>query len=183
LSYSLSFTGIIQIVVKYFVEVDNSMSSTERLYQYTTSLAQEAPLEGTPVRKTWPEFGAIKYEAVQMRYRPELPLVIDDFSLEIAGGERIGIVGRTGAGKSTILSTLFRLTEISGECITINDINIRQLGLHRTPPYFGVQFARISILSTSTPTLSYGTFYGRLISTQIPVLHLKRRLRKRAATR
>ncbi|KAH8797969.1 multidrug resistance-associated protein [Xylogone sp. PMI_703] len=130
LSYSLSLTGIIQIVIRYFVEVDNSMSSTERLYQYTTSLVQEGPLEGAPVRATWPERGAIRYEAVQMRYRPELPLVIDGFSLQIAGGERIGIVGRTGAGKSTIMSTLFRLTEISGGRITIDDVDISQIGIH-----------------------------------------------------
>jgi ATP-binding cassette subfamily C (CFTR/MRP) protein 1 len=131
LSYSLSVAGIIQITVKYLAEVDNSMCSTERLYQYTSSLAQEAALECEPrVRQSWPERGEIVYEAVQMRYRPELPLVVDDFSLHIHAGERIGVVGRTGAGKSTILSTLFRLTELAGGRILIDGVDIGRIGLH-----------------------------------------------------
>lgn len=130
LTYSMMMVGMMQTVVKYLIEVNNSMSNTERLLQYTNSLEQEAPLEGAPVRSTWPENGAIEYDAVKMRYRPGLPLVIDGFSLQIAGGERVGIVGRTGAGKSTILSTLFRLTEISGGRITIDGVDIRQVGLH-----------------------------------------------------
>ena len=131
LTYSISMVGMMQVVVKYLIEVNNSMANTERLFQYTNSLDQEAPLEGAHVRSTWPEHGAIEYQAVQMRYRPDLPLVIDGFTLRISGGERIGIVGRTGAGKSTILSTLFRLTDISGGCITIDGLDISQIGLHR----------------------------------------------------
>ncbi|KAI0471542.1 P-loop containing nucleoside triphosphate hydrolase protein [Xylariaceae sp. FL0804] len=131
LTYSMGMVGTLQTVVKYFIELNNSMSNTERLFQYTNSLDQEAPLEAAPLRPTWPEHGAIEYNAVQMRYRPGLPLVIDGFSLNIAGGERIGIVGRTGAGKSTILSTLFRLTEISGGFIKIDGVDISQIGLHR----------------------------------------------------
>ncbi|KAK4235854.1 P-loop containing nucleoside triphosphate hydrolase protein [Achaetomium macrosporum] len=131
LSYSLSVAGIIQITVKYLAEVDSSMCSTERLYQYTSSLTQEAPLECEPrVRQSWPERGEIVYEAVQIRYSPELPLVIDNFSLHIHAGERIGIVGRTGAGKSTILSTLFRLTELTGGRILIDGVDISRIGLH-----------------------------------------------------
>lgn len=154
LSYSLSAVAIIQITVKYLAEVDNSMSSTERLHQYTTSVAQEAPLECAPVRATWPEHGAIKYEAVQMRYRPGLPLVIDNFSLQINGGERIGIVGRTGAGKSTILSTLFRLTELSGGCITVDGVDISQIGLHQLR-------SRLAIIPQD-PTLFRGTIRSNL---------------------
>lgn len=123
--------GTIQTVVKYLVEINNSMSNMERLYKYTNSLDQEAPLDGAPVRPTWPEHGTIQYEAVKMRYREDLPLVIDGFSLQISGGEKIGIVGRTGAGKSTILSTLFRLTEISSGSITIDGVDISKIGLHR----------------------------------------------------
>lgn len=131
LTYSMAMVGTMQTVVKYLVEINNSMSNMERLYKYTNSLDQEAPLDGAPVRPTWPEHGAIQYEAVKMRYREDLPLVIDGFSLQISGGEKIGIVGRTGAGKSTILSTLFRLTEISGGSITIDGVDISKIGLHR----------------------------------------------------
>ena len=131
LSYSLSLVGIIQMGIKYLVQVDNSMTSTERLHQYATSTAQEAALESAAniIKPTWPEQGAVRYENVQMRYRPELPLVIDGFNLDIRGGERLGVVGRTGAGKSTILSTLFRLTELSGGRIVIDGVDIRDVGL------------------------------------------------------
>ncbi len=150
LSYSLSVAGIIQITVKYLAEVDNSMCSTEHLYQYTSSLTQEAPLVCEPrVRPSWPEHGEIIYEAVQMRYRPELPLVVDNFSLQIRAGGRIGIVGRTGAGKSTVLSTLFRLTELVGGRIMIDGVDISRVGLHELR-------AQLAIIPQD-PTLFRGT--------------------------
>ncbi|KAF5633604.1 ATP-binding protein transporter YOR1 [Fusarium sp. NRRL 52700] len=131
LTYSMSMVGMMQVVVKYLIEIDNSMPNTERLFQYTNSLRQEVPLNGASVRPSWPEHGAIEYKAIQMRYRPGLPLVVDNFCLRTAGGERLGIVGHTSAGKSTILSTLFKLTEISGGHMTIDGIDIGQIGLHR----------------------------------------------------
>ncbi|KAF5576063.1 ABC transporter [Fusarium pseudoanthophilum] len=154
LTYSMSMVGMMQVVVKYLIEVNNSMSNTERLFQYTNSLQQEAPLDGASVRPSWPEHGAIEYEAVQMRYRPGLQLVVDDFCLRIAGGERLGIVGRTGAGKSTILSTLFRLTEISGGRITIDGIDIGHIGLHRLR-------SALAIIPQD-PTLFQGTIRSNL---------------------
>ncbi|KAG7102794.1 Oligomycin resistance ATP-dependent permease YOR1 like protein [Verticillium longisporum] len=157
LSYSLSLVGIIQITVRYFADVDNSMSSTERLHQYTSSLAREASLEedaALRLRSSWPESGEIVFESVQMRYRPELPLVLDNFSLTIRGGERIGIVGRTGAGKSTILSTLFRLTELSGGRIMIDGVDIAQVGLHSLR-------SRLAIIPQD-PTLFRGTIRSNL---------------------
>ncbi|KAG7121601.1 Multidrug resistance-associated protein 1 like [Verticillium longisporum] len=157
LSYSLSLVGIIQITVRYFADVDNSMSSTERLHQYTSSLAREASLEEDAafrLRSSWPESGEIVFESVQMRYRPELPLVLDNFSLTIRGGERIGIVGRTGAGKSTILSTLFRLTELSGGRIMIDGVDIAQVGLHSLR-------SRLAIIPQD-PTLFRGTIRSNL---------------------
>ncbi|KAM0271868.1 hypothetical protein ACHAQH_008953 [Verticillium albo-atrum] len=157
LSYSLSLVGIIQITVRYFADVDNSMSSTERLYQYTSSLAHEASLEdddASPVRPQWPESGEVQFESVQMRYRPELPLVLDQFSLHIRGGERIGIVGRTGAGKSTILSTLFRLTELSSGRILIDGVDISKIGLHSLR-------SRLAIIPQD-PTLFRGTIRSNL---------------------
>nr|RBQ85865.1 hypothetical protein FVER53263_03149 [Fusarium verticillioides] len=154
LTYSMSMVGMMQVVVKYLIEVNNSMSNTERLFQYTNSLHQEASLDGASVRPSWPEHGAIEYEAVQMRYRPGLPLVVDNFCLRIAGGERLGIVGRTGAGKSTILSTLFRLTEISGGRITIDGVDIGQIGLHRLR-------SALAIIPQD-PTLFQGTIRSNL---------------------
>ncbi|KAH7016373.1 P-loop containing nucleoside triphosphate hydrolase protein [Microdochium trichocladiopsis] len=149
LTYSIAMVGIMQTVVKYLIELNNATSNTERLLEYTNSLEQEAPLDGEPVRPSWPEHGAIEYKDVQMRYRPGLPLVIDGFSLQIRAGERIGIIGRTGARKSTILSTLFRLTEIAGGSITIDGLDISKLGLH--------QLRSSLAIIPQDPTLFHGT--------------------------
>ena len=109
------------------------------------------------VRKTWPEHGEIIFSNVEMRYRyvvlvaihPDalsrmlwesrcrltmyrdgLPLVLKGLDMHVAAGERIGVVGRTGAGKSSIMSTLFRLVELSGGSITIDGVDISTIGLH-----------------------------------------------------
>jgi len=106
------------------------MNSTERLHYYGTYLEEEAPLHTIELRPTWPEQGEILFNKVEMRYRENLPLVLKGFSMNVAGGERIGIVGRTGAGKSSIMSTLFRLVELSSGSITIDGIDISKIGLH-----------------------------------------------------
>ncbi|KAI9739621.1 MAG: hypothetical protein M1834_006339 [Cirrosporium novae-zelandiae] len=130
LSYILSIVGMLQFTVRQLAEVENGMNSAERVYYYTSSLDEEAPLYLKDVRDSWPEHGEIAFNNVQMRYRAGLPLVLQNFTATVAGGERMGIVGRTGAGKSSIMSTLFRLVELSGGNITIDGINIATVGLH-----------------------------------------------------
>lgn len=82
-----------------FAEVENGMNSTERLHYYGTYLEEEAPLHTIEVRPSWPEKGEIIFNNVEMRYRENLPLVLRGLSMDVRGGERIGIVGRTGAGE------------------------------------------------------------------------------------
>lgn len=80
----------------------------------------------------WPKHGAVSFQGVSMRYRPGLPEVLRDLSFEASPGQHIGIVGRTGSGKSTILAALFRLPSIgltSGR-ITIDSVDIAFVGLH-----------------------------------------------------
>ncbi len=103
------------------------MNGTERLYQYCTSLESEAPLQLPNPPSPWPTRGSIGMENVQLRYRAELPLALKDFTLNITGGEIMGIVGRTGAGKSSITSALFRLSELSGGRITIDGVDIAKV--------------------------------------------------------
>ena len=79
--------------------------------------AHEIP-ESKP-RPEWPETGAIEFKDLEMRYRPGLPNVLRGISISIRGGEKIGIVGRTGAGKSSITLALLRIVEYSGS-ITID---------------------------------------------------------------
>ena len=74
----------------------------------------------------------------QVRYRPNTPLVLKGISLNIHGGEKIGVVGRTGSGKSTLVQVLFRLVEPSGGKIVIDGVDICTLGLHDLRSRFGI---------------------------------------------
>ncbi|XP_078487529.1 multidrug resistance-associated protein 1-like [Ciona intestinalis] len=79
--------------------------------------------------KDWPSIGGIKFEDYSTRYRSELDLVVKNINADIKGGEKIGIVGRTGAGKSSLTLALFRIIESADGCITIDGKNISKMGL------------------------------------------------------
>lgn len=74
----------------------------------------------------------------QVRYRPNTPLVLKGITLNILGGEKIGVVGRTGGGKSTLIQVFFRLVEPSGGRIVIDGIDISTIGLHDLRSRFGI---------------------------------------------
>lgn len=75
---------------------------------------------------------------MQVRYRPNTPLILKGITLSIHGGEKIGVVGRTGSGKSTLIQVFFRLVEPSGGTIIIDDLDICMLGLHDLRSRFGI---------------------------------------------
>lgn len=155
LSYLLSIVTMLQFTVRQLAEVENNMNSTERIHHYGTALDEEAPAHlnrGLP--PSWPSKGEIEFKDVQMRYRPGLPLVLQDFNLHVKGGERIGVVGRTGAGKSSIMSTLFRLIELSSGSITVDGVDISKIGLADLR-------SRMAIIPQD-PTLFKGTIRSNL---------------------
>ena len=154
LSYILSIVQMIQFTVRQLAEMENAMISTERIHYYGNELDEEPPLHMKDIPDSWPQKGEIIFNDVQMRYRDGLPLVLQGLNMTVEGGERIGIVGRTGAGKSSIMSTLFRLVELSGGSISIDGINIAQVGLKdlRT---------RLAIIPQD-PTLFRGTIRSNL---------------------
>lgn len=88
------------------------------------TLEQEPPPE-------WPTRGSIQFESYATKYRPELDLVLRGITCNINAGERVGVVGRTGAGKSSLTMALFRIIEATGGVIKIDGINIANIGLHK----------------------------------------------------
>ena len=154
LSYILSIVQMMQFSVRQLSEVENGMNSTERIHYYSTSLEEEAPSKLAPVAQSWPEKGEIAFNKVQMCYREGLDLVLKGFDMHVKGGERVGIVGRTGAGKSSIMSTLFRLVELSGGSIAIDGVNIATVGLQDLR-------SRLAIIPQD-PTLFKGTIRSNL---------------------
>lgn len=129
LSYTLSFTAIFSEMVAQFAHNEQNMNAVERVLHYT-DLQPEGALE-TPEDpdESWPQNGEIKFTDIQLAYRPGLPLVLKNVSFAIRPREKIGIVGRTGAGKSSLLQALFRTVELSGGLVEIDGVDISKIGL------------------------------------------------------
>ncbi|EAR93277.2 ABC transporter C family protein (macronuclear) [Tetrahymena thermophila SB210] len=138
LTYFMLIVDAIQWCLRQMLTTDSIMSSFERVKNIST-LESEAPLqESEEVRikyqkelQNWPQNGQIEFQNVFMRYSKETNPVLKGLSFKIQPGQKIGCVGRTGAGKSSVLQTLFRLTEPEeGSIIKIDGIDTSQLGLH-----------------------------------------------------
>ncbi|KIK55762.1 hypothetical protein GYMLUDRAFT_831145 [Collybiopsis luxurians FD-317 M1] len=132
LTYATQLTQLLGRVTRQSAELENYMNSVERVAHYSHAgyIDQEASheiLDHKPPPE-WPHRGAIQFKDVSMSYRPGLPNVLHDLNLKITPGEKIGIVGRTGAGKSSLTLCLLRIVEFSG-MIKIDDINISEIGL------------------------------------------------------
>lgn len=131
LIYTLQLTGLLQWTVRLVVETENSFTAVERLVTFL-ELPEEAP-EVTAVRPPhdWPQHGAIEIENLSLRYRPDLDTILTNLSLSIQAGAKVGVVGRTGAGKSSLGQAIFRMVEAEpGGSIVIDGIDIAKLGLN-----------------------------------------------------
>ncbi|EEC08526.1 ABC transporter, putative, partial [Ixodes scapularis] len=107
------------------------MTSVERVLEYS-NLPAEADVDSAPGKKppeSWPELGSISLEGVSLSYAPGEPPVLKDLRCHIKPKEKVGVVGRTGAGKSSIIAALFRMTEPDGP-ILVDGIDVRHIGLH-----------------------------------------------------
>ncbi|KAH7839822.1 hypothetical protein Vadar_009200 [Vaccinium darrowii] len=139
LSYGLSLNLFLVISVQSQCTMSNSIIAIERLEQYM-HIPSEAPeiIEGNRPALNWPVVGKVEIRDLKVRYRPNSPLVLRGISCVFEGGDKIGIVGRTGSGKTTLISSLFRLVEPTEGSIIIDDINISTLGLHDLRSHFGI---------------------------------------------
>jgi len=154
--YSLSFWGFLNWGVRIFADIESRMTSIERL-KFFMNLPAEKPIVRKPVvalRPTWPEFGEIKVDNLQVRYAEHLPLVLKGISFNVKAGQRVGIIGRTGSGKSTFFQSLFRFIEAEQGMISIDGVDIGTVPLE--------QLRRSLAIIPQDPTLFLGTIRNNL---------------------
>ncbi|KAJ6338496.1 hypothetical protein OIU76_008048 [Salix suchowensis] len=139
LSYGLSLNSVLFWSIYFSCFVENRMVSVERIKQFT-SISSEAAwkIKDRVLPPNWPANGNVDLKDLQVRYRPNTPLVLKGITLSIPGGDKIGVVGRTGSGKSTMIQVFFRLVEPTGGKIIIDGIDICMLGLHDLRSRFGI---------------------------------------------
>ncbi len=130
LVYSLQTTGLLQLTVRNSVDVSNYVQSVERLMSFQhIDVEKPAIIPATQPPESWPQEGNIEFVDLQLRYRPDLPLVLKGVTCSIRSREKVGICGRTGSGKSSLMVALFRLCEPAGGSILIDGVDIATLGL------------------------------------------------------
>ncbi|XP_060884943.1 ATP-binding cassette sub-family C member 3 isoform X2 [Labrus mixtus] len=130
-SYALQVTMSLNWMVRMCSDLENNIVAVERVKEYSETKT-EAPweVEDKKPPPEWPQKGNVEFQDYSVRYREGLDLVLKKLTLNVKGGEKIGIVGRTGAGKSSMTLCLFRLLEAAGGEITIDEVKISEIGLH-----------------------------------------------------
>ncbi|EDV27234.1 uncharacterized protein TRIADDRAFT_23227, partial [Trichoplax adhaerens] len=129
LSYAVDMLGLLDWVVRLSSELENQMTSVERVDEYTKLQKENKFYKEIDPPTKWPQLGTIKFNNVCFTHYKTLPYVLQSITCEIKKFEKIGIVGRTGAGKSSFLASMFRLAEPTGQ-ISIDDVVINNIGLH-----------------------------------------------------
>ncbi|KAF9666511.1 hypothetical protein SADUNF_Sadunf16G0236700 [Salix dunnii] len=154
-TYGLNLNMLQASVIWNLCDCENKIISVERIIQYV-SIPSEPPLvvEANRPGRSWPSHGEVVINNLQVRYAPQLPLVLRGLTCTLPGGKKTGIVGRTGSGKSTLIQTLFRIVEPVAGRIMIDDIDISSIGLHDLR-------SRLSIIPQD-PTMFEGTVRSNL---------------------
>jgi ATP-binding cassette subfamily C (CFTR/MRP) protein 4 len=130
----IQLSGLFQICIRLSADVVNAFTSVERVTEYSSLPAEPALVlepDATQRIQEWPRSGSIVVENLSVRYRTSLPLSLNDISFTIEAGQHIGVVGRTGSGKSTLVQTLLRILEAENGTISIDGIDISSVGLHK----------------------------------------------------
>lgn len=130
-SYSLNVTETLNFAVRQISELETNIVSVERLKEYSEveSEAEWVVKEHRPP-KGWPDKGTIDFDNYATRYRPGLDLVVKNITANVKPAQKVGIVGRTGAGKSSLTLALFRMIEPAEGKIVIDGVDIHDIGLH-----------------------------------------------------
>jgi len=155
LSYSLGLWGALNWAVRALSEVENYMTQAERLQHYAR-LTPEPDTTAPPMAAsaTWPTRGTVEFCDVSARYAPHLPRVLDGVSFRVAGGTKVGLIGRTGAGKSTLSQALYRFIPLERGQIRVDGVDIASIPLARLRRAFAI--------IPQDPTLFAGTIRSNL---------------------
>jgi ABC-type multidrug transport system fused ATPase/permease subunit len=130
ISYALTVTSSLSWIVRMTVEVETNIVSVERVLDYCDLPPEADEITDTRPPDQWPNNGSVEFDNYSTRYRLNLDPVLNGVSFKVEPKEKIGIVGRTGAGKSTLSLALFRMIEPTGGRILIDGLDITKLGLH-----------------------------------------------------
>ncbi|KAH9518524.1 Multidrug resistance-associated protein 1 [Bulinus truncatus] len=131
ITYAMNVTQTLNWLVRMTCDLETNIVSVERIKEYTETPTEAAwIIESNRPNPEWPEKGIVEFENFKLRYREGLDFVLKGVSCQIMSGEKIGIVGRTGAGKSSLTLGLFRIIEAADGCIKVDGIDISTIGLH-----------------------------------------------------
>lgn len=131
MSSALMLTGVTQWGVRCSVDLESHMTAVERILEYSM-IKPEAELEsevGKKPAQDWPQTGEIEFKDMSLQYNGSPKPVLKRLNCLLRGGEKVGVVGRTGAGKSSIIAALFRMTEPEGT-VLIDSVDTKSIGLH-----------------------------------------------------
>jgi len=131
ITYAISISQALTMMVRNFSELESQFSSVERIMFYINNVPNEdaAIIRNSRPAKGWPQKGEIQYQNYAMKYRPTLPPVLHDLTFTVKSGESVGVCGRTGAGKSSLFLTLFRMSPFIEGKIFIDGLDISTIGL------------------------------------------------------
>ncbi|KAL6579932.1 Canalicular multispecific organic anion transporter 2 [Orobanche minor] len=154
-TYGLNLNMLQGWMIWNLCDMENKIISVERILQYSC-ITSEPPLviEENRPDSSWPSHGEVNVQDLQIRYAPQLPLVLRGITCNFQGGKKTGIVGRTGSGKSTLIQAFFRIVEPAAGVITLDGINICSIVLHDLR-------SRLSIIPQD-PTMFEGTVRSNL---------------------
>ncbi|URD84906.1 ABC transporter transmembrane region [Musa troglodytarum] len=154
-TYGLNLNSQLATIIWNICNAENKMISVERIMQYSR-IPGEAPMliEGHRPPTNWPHVGTICFRNLEVRYAEHLPSVLKNITCIVPGRKKVGVVGRTGSGKSTLIQALFRIVEPREGTIEIDDVDICKIGLHDLR-------SRLSIIPQD-PIMFEGTVRGNL---------------------
>lgn len=153
--YMLSFWGYLNWGIRVFADIESRMTSVERMRTYTLLPKESATTVSFDlVPAQWPSRGRIVFDQVTARYASHLPMVLREVSFEVPAGSRVGLIGRTGSGKTTLFQTLYRFVELESGRILIDDVDISTVPLER--------LRKSLAIIPQDPTLFMGTIRSNL---------------------